>query len=478
MMNMARLITAIENESALPSQAMRARIWQQAIANGVSDTTNERHNQWLRRRMALIGVAAALILAIGISVGLFSTQPVSAAEVFSRAVQVGTNPASVGLNSYRGVVNFTSHMYMMDTKTIDPRIAFHTQQRVWYLKPGYERQEQYMLQAPDSLSTPLPVPQAVASSLTPVPEPSSLMLPSLANISGSDGLQHWDYDTKNKIYTRADRYTYNSGVGTLGATDLPSLLQKAALDYDNVKLLGNGVVAGRAVYLIEVTAKPKTTSLTGQKTIYKVDQQTYLTLGEVVSNQAGDILYEWEYADIEFNPSLEISLFTFTPPTDAKILDLRVHPALTIAALTQTWLVIAKQADYPVYAPTIIPAGMTAGRPTYGLYGGHLTEQRYELHGNPLAIQFDQSDQLMGPLEVGTDHAPGTLIQIGPYQGYYQDESGAPELQMHIVNKNRSDAVYHDTYISIYGQPESVTKADLIQLFASLQRIRLSTDPF
>ncbi len=447
--DVARLVVAAKNTIPLPDPAVQNRIWQDVLSGAQSPVLPRpviRVRRWPR---TLIGLAAALlVLILGVGIWLSGTRPVSAMDILARAARVATDPATSGLQSYQGIVQGTNYEYSADLGRLP--FAHEALYYVWFQAPNKSRTEMYFRYdgVRRSKATPTPIPQVTLS------HPDTEYL--LYQIRGSDGSKGWYYSRESNMFDWTDPVfgIRPQAEGPLSqAKDISTLLQDVGRSAESVSLVGSDSVAGRAVYVVDrIKKKDPADFIPYTHERLKIDQQTYITLGYELLDDKGQPFSSWEYANFEVNPSLDASLFTMTPPAGAHVYDYRTAP--DEASLLRSWQQAAAQVPFPVYRPTNIPTRL---KPSYALANtdAHPIEQRYRF-GDHLGVVMLWESRDEG--------RSGVQIPLGPYTGYYQEHTYQNMTIKELVVDTGDTRIMLLTF-------SDVTKAELIQLAGSLQKV-------
>lgn len=200
----------------------------------------------------------------------------------------------------------------------------------------------------------------------------------------SDGTTFWLYNPKeNKVVTgnRADLENKAGGaqdrVGQM--MQLQEMLQRILDGSDVVIESQNEQVAGRAAWKVKLTPKPETQEQLQIGSVVEthlwVDQQSYLPVkAQIDAQDLGGAMAEATTLDL--NGAVDDSLFTFTPPAGAEV----INAADLIKQATPETVTLddaRKQAGFPVLAPTDLPQGVTLDEVQVLNRGGKTVIQNY-----------------------------------------------------------------------------------------------------
>ncbi|MCU0491061.1 MAG: outer membrane lipoprotein-sorting protein [Chloroflexaceae bacterium] len=179
----------------------------------------------------------------------------------------------------------------------------------------------------------------------------------------SDGNTFWAYSPKeNKVVTgtRADMQN-RAPTDPAGATQALQDVVQRGLDAVNLEVLGEEQVAGQNTWKVKVTPKPETTQQLNLSNIVEatmwVDVEKALPLKlDVDAKDMGT--GNAEVRSIELNQGLDDSLFTFTPPAGAEVVqakDLAEKAAPQVATLDEARAAV----DFPLLTAGSTPNGAT-----------------------------------------------------------------------------------------------------------------------
>lgn len=395
------------------------------------------------------------ILIVAVIVVLFSRpQSVSAAEIMARAAAVSTHADNLGAQSYQGII--FSEAYGNKNQTY-----------IWSQAPDHERIEVYSYR-PLAAANPDARMLSVCSTWA---QPGDTAY-HLDYAVVSDGSTGWFCDAIGNNITKNDGdlsyfvaaylpwngiqgYAENNG-------DLQAILQAAGHDFQEAKLVGTDTVANRSVYVIELTPKPSKDKFLSslEKIILKIDQQTYLQLAVELRGKYVTLISRKAFESISINTPIAPEVFTFTPPTGAKVSELHVKVAPSAEELAQLWTQIAQSAHFKIFKPTVIPDYLVPHGPVLNTEAGReRVNQNYRTKSGTLFVILEFAQPKGIPLI-----NQGEKIQVGVYKGDYEESFGSTTLAI----------VRDDTLIELIVQGQ-VSKDDLVKMAASMEEVPTST---
>jgi outer membrane lipoprotein-sorting protein len=396
-----------------------------------------------RRSARLIPISLALVVMvsmIGLLIWFTSPRPVSAAEIMQRASLAATNASAFGLKSYTG----TKIIWWNNTN--EPgKLTLNMQEHIWAKMPNLLRIERYSY--PAELAESLPTPPILPDPATPV---------KLNAIFVNDGSTAWWYNVLGKYMEKhIPAYMPVPSV----STDFQETLRKLEQDNDNVTQVGTENVAGREAYILSFTPKVDGVVLPNSFQIKVwIDKQTYIKLGEEYQVQKGAIAYKWQYSEFKPNVNITPEMFTFTPPPNVSVVDLRTPK--DEADLAFAWRVLALSAEFKVFRPINIPTHLTMERPHVSggvfSYSVPQLEQEFYALGEDLPALVLFEDQ-------GIKDRPviGTPVKIDGYDGHYYEEGGRRTLQV----------ARDGTWIFLQANQRVMTKDELFQIARTMELV-------
>ena len=313
---MARAVVRAERV-APPRRDTQERVWQRTLADVEAHrSARSRRLRWLRlgragRAVGLAAVATLALVLIGVLVWLGRPRT-GAADVVVRAEQAANDPTVFRLRTYQGVMTGRSR-----PSATTP--FFEWRQQVWYQAPAMRRFE---------LDTPPPAvpsgpPSGPGTASPPRPTPSA----GLGNPRGAvaiyltDGTSAWQYQADSGLVEQIDPYSV--GGPPFGTPDPQVIFRSRNSDFDDT-LAGTETVAGRSTYVVDLLPKraAQVRSLVA-RTRVRIDRQTYLPLRFEAWDAQGNLLISWAFTTLQLNPTLDVGIFTFSPPPAIQILDAR-----------------------------------------------------------------------------------------------------------------------------------------------------------
>lgn len=277
----------------------------------------------------------------------------------------------------------------------------------------------------------------------------------------TDGVTFWNYQSQTGQVTLMDSRMVRAGANpaAFGAADLQTLLREASRDVYKASLVGNEQVAGRAAYVVDVTPKPGAAVPSNAAHLkLRIDQATFFPLGSEVWDNHDNLLDSQVFTSIELNSSLDPTLFAFSPPPGAQVLD--AHPA-TGEKLAQLWRQAAQQAPYTIFMPTDIPAKIVPGKPSYDNARRVITQSYIPPERNQLWVKLILLEGSPSVLQGGDG---GQIVQVGALSARYVDNDGMRTLTLD-----------RDGTRILLQTSGALSKDDLVQVAQSLQPV--STTP-
>lgn len=354
---MARRIVAVEQDQARnwSEAATQARVWtrvQAAHRQSHRIGINFLPRRWLRAGM--IAVSLVLVIAIGLYAWMSQPAPVSAQEIIEKARATSNAPAASGVSSFA----------LIETGRIvpvNPRLRasgelkageqIQTETRRWFQAPNRWRSE---------------FQQTTFSA-------AGNVIDTYRNLFISDGTDLWQYEPANNtvIVNALDPAMNGKEALSLFGQDvanLNTLFEQARTCFDP-QVIGTAMIAGRATYIIDLgpTKCPSASGpeMNGRLVVW-IDKETFFVLKQEQHSIAGDkIILTREVTQIQYNGSIDATVFTFTPPAGATIADNRPKPAPSTGQFQQQLAQLAKQVEFPIFAPTYLPSGLAPRQPKF-----------------------------------------------------------------------------------------------------------------
>ncbi len=266
---------------------------------------------WVRLASAAMVVALAGIL-------LWTLQPRSVdAQAIVQKAQAAMASVPANLHS------FAMTQVITDTEPLSPSTAMeeqtHTTIMSWYQAPNlWHSEDDGAVYGPDG---------------KPMPGQA------WHDITVSDGKDMWSYDAiRNEVVVNrlnantefsSTAFLFGTNASNLTAFLKPDRSCPDARTIPQPRYLGHGVIAGRPTYVIDLGRLecPFAPGMNGRRVIW-VDQETFYVLKNELHRLSDDrIVAVIQVTSIRYNIGLSAALFQFTPPPDAKVLDLRNRPA-------------------------------------------------------------------------------------------------------------------------------------------------------
>lgn len=213
----------------------------------------------------------------------------------------------------------------------------------------------------------------------------------------SDGVSVWDYQYFNgKSYKQDELYIklydseYPPSSGTSALEHLTYEWQYTVLDTlgpcYTPTLKGNDVIAGRNTYVIDsgvshcqatpapgaIQFVPSPAFPNGQlagsasqsRFVVWIDQSNYFMLKYQIYGDSPSPGITVAATSAQFDVPIDPSVFSFTPPADATIYDLRPKGAATTSQFDAQMRDLAGKMGYTLFAPSYLPNGLSARLPT------------------------------------------------------------------------------------------------------------------
>jgi len=406
----------------------------------------------IRRSAALMFIALLLITLTALTVA--RPYSVSAADILARSADAAS------LQSFQGV---------MSGQGAQSEYAMNSwQQFVWFNTPNQWRVEYYAAIPTGAVSAEVQKAITRSTPTTPMEQGSLHFQMLLVNnqtdawsLSAGHSLEHFNVED---VAAQLDLW-WHSGLADYSGDTLKDTLDTLKRDYQDARHIGDGTLAGRSAYIIDIVPKieadqPRPASLA--KIRLWIDQATYFQLGLEARTADDRVLWKAAFDSIQINTSVAANVFDFTPPPQLAVYDRRTTVSTSPEQLAQVWLKMASQVNFKVYAPTYVPAYLTGKLPTADTQNTQQTvAQDYASATNPVALTIRQTG-LSSKATLGMSGAQET---IGSFKGIYQD-LGKGGKQLIFANGN--------TFTVLVGRSE-VTKDDLLRVARSLQLVTMVT---
>lgn len=282
-------------------------------------------------RWSLVGISAALIIAFG-AIVFYGTRPapVDAAQVLGRASTVANNLAATGVKSFE--LESQSEQIIVGDAQQPIAGTSNTITNMAYAGPTLWR---------------------VQGTTT------TTLGDTIKTLNISDGATLWTYDAYNNV-ALAD-------VATGDQIPLPNVgsLDLLRQDWSNCytpQVIGEETIANRHAYKIDLGAnKCRSAALfmfEGTRTLW-VDKETFFVLrDEFVGSDGKQNLGSYNVTKVQYNIDLPPGLFEYAPPPGAAVTDNRPKPAPSADAYQSQLGELARNAAYPLFVPSSLPAGL------------------------------------------------------------------------------------------------------------------------
>ncbi len=298
-----------------------------------------------------------------------------------------------------------------------------TEEEVWAQAPGFYRaQVRSFTHEPGAGRSPrtpprLPSTVVAQSSVRHDTQPPGVASPDSHPLVITDGAAAWQYEPESKRVTRLQGAASQIARSTLTAVDLgafrgdPSYL---------ITLGQEAIIAGRPTLVVELVPQPRPGTfdpLRLRRVQIWIDREFYLPLRSEVRDLDGNLLIERTFTSVEANPSIDASLFRFTPPPDAQVVESSVQGATAVVSQPEQWQRVADLANFQVFQPTNAPAGLIAGQPMFQVFNG-LVAQRYSVDSGSGVLHLEQ-----GPISRARGQPNGQSVTIGGLRGWYWEDA-------------------------------------------------------
>ncbi len=296
------------------------------------------------------GFAALVVLlaaALALTTWLNKPRPASAQKIIQKAQASLQSPAAGGVQSY--VLSETQRSAPLNPRTSGLSQAERTQvvqsqtQR-WYQVPNRWRTE-YAVTTLDA---------------------QGKVLNSVSFAQISDGADVWQYSPADGTVTINRLEPSMSGMAAMApfgenVQNLSDLFQRASTCYD-AKVTGDARVAGRETYVIDMgpslCPSASAPEMNGKLVLW-VDKETFFVLKqEEYSTQGDTVVMSSEVQQVQYNTPIDPGQFTFTPPSGAKVQDMRPKPTPSASQYQAQLGQLAGQLGFPLFAPGYVPQGL------------------------------------------------------------------------------------------------------------------------
>lgn len=341
-------------------------------------------------------VAAALVLAALVGVYLLSLRPapVNAQEIMRRAGATLASPAAAGIQSYFLAEQSTAWAWTgkLAADAEDMPVEWRSEMRRWFQSPDLWRME------------------TESRPFTADGQPADTGGWNLTAVSDGSSQYHYDAVANSLSINAAaaDVFGLAGSTDNAGASSLAQVFERMETCY-RPQVTGRAEVAGQPVYVVDLgrTLCPSASmpEANGRELIW-VDQNTFFVLKhELYSTQGDQLLLRSEATEVQYNPALDAALFTFSPPAGARVADYRPQALATAspvegaetdgvqAALLAAMQPLAQEVNYPLFAPSTIPAGLAPRQPKLMPLGDTLDQVLIELIPQATVTEDDYTGQ-------------------------------------------------------------------------------------
>ena len=319
--------------------SLRAQIDRAAVQQNARAKQNAPRRGFLSLpRWSLAGIAAAILIAF-VALAMWTAQPasVNAQELLNHARSAASDLNSVKVKSF-AMVQETFDV-VADVPNVPPLGNTRGEIKTWYAGPTRWRIEM---------------------------QHETTNQPQYKTLTVADGAAQFDYNVNENTVTiqNAESRSFPS----------PSVLSLDFLQQDmsncyEPKVVGEETIAGRAAYKVDMgIAKCRSAAapeLNGPHTIW-LDKKTFFVLkSEIRALNGNDITSSMQVTSIQYNQDLPKDLFTFTPPANAQVNDMRPKPAPGAQEYQAQLSALAQRVAYPIFAPTQLPNDLQPRAPQW-----------------------------------------------------------------------------------------------------------------
>ncbi len=319
--------------------ALRAQIERAAeMQNARAPQPPPRRRTVSAARWSFAGIAAALVVG-SIALAFWATRPpsVNAEELLTNARSAARDLNKVNVKSFAMIQE--TYDARADDPNAPPTRATRGEIKTWYAGPTRWRIESQ---------------QAATNQ------------PLYKTIQVADGDAQYDFDVNNN--TVNVQVAESKSFPSPSAASLDFLRQDFSNCYEP-NVVGEETIAGRAAYKVDMgIAKCRSAAapaLNGPHTIW-LDKKTFFVLKSEIRALTGDaVTSSMAVTAIDYNQALPNDLFTFTPPADAKINDMRPKPAPSAQEYQTQLSALAARVEFPLFAPAELPNGLVPRAPQW-----------------------------------------------------------------------------------------------------------------
>jgi outer membrane lipoprotein-sorting protein len=288
---------------------------------------------------------------------------------------------------------------------------------------------------------------------------------STSYITVADQQNVWKYDSLQNSVQITEGPMEPGDLAVSGASSLKNALQKASTCY-NPRLAGEEQVAGRAAYVVEMGASTCPSASmpdTNGPLTFWLDKETYFVLKSTLRDTAGtQTIATTEVSSIVYNQGVDDSIFIFTPPAGATVADTRPRPTVDSQAFAEQLGALAKQADFPLFAPSFIPGDLRALQPQLDIKNGLSIEYTApgEAQANSTAgqgsVSITERKATYAMVTRWTDQAD--LVPVSGSRAWLQRGSGNSDEKPSVL------VLRDGTFVAITG----ASSEDLMKVASSL----------
>lgn len=244
----------------------------------------------------------------------------------------------------------------------------------------------------------------------------------------NDGVDTWSYNpAQNSVRIHRSRPDQPFGPAPAAGENasLEGLLLQESTCY-NPRLQGTESVAGRSAYVVDLGPSQCPSSsapeVNGRRVIW-VDKESFFLLKSVTYSQAGDgVVAAMETTAIQYNGAVDADLFTFIAPAGTAVYDFRPQPAPSADEFARALATLAAQADFPLFVPRDVPAGLVPRAPVAlpsGIEMAYVPAGEAATDSAPVLNGITISQRRATPADVARVPKRGQQVILGPATGWY-----------------------------------------------------------
>ncbi len=305
-----------ELRAEAPRDAFVARLRRRIEEPAARSFAQRRSTRWpgsIPRRLAAGGLLAASLAAILLVAGLTrGGDGATAAEILRAASAAAASPETAGVRSVEMTAVSVSVLevrglpptanYLGD-REITFRIEMWYRSHVWY-------------QAPDRL-------RKESVDITPETTGGKGLWPVVQIWNGTEHIIYFVDSALAQIFD-LDRASVRQWlwVGWPGPENIETLLGEAARCYDQPRVVGEELIAGRPTHWIDL-GQSHCYPFEGMRRVIWIDQETAFVLKHEEYRPDGELSSRVEVTSIEYNVPIDPERFEFTPPPGVEVEDMR-----------------------------------------------------------------------------------------------------------------------------------------------------------